>query len=366
MADLADGSVSYDSQVDFQNKDTEKFIEEKFIQIKVKESMDSYINVLEDKIKDLVRKETNKQEYDFLENHCESCKSSNRCIAFLEKEVDFLRSEMLSKNKIIEMLLQDGRSSQTNLTKIHTGSHYQETQKVSQVSHNVNFQTPKNTAKKSNFDSNYKTITQNRFEVLSTGNENNEMDPKSFEIEIDDKNVTKRQIRKGGNQNKKPNKTIVAILGDSIVKDVKGWELSDNKKKVIVKSFSGATTHCMKSHIVPTKEQEPDVIVLHCGTNDLRKTEDVESIASNVIELVLSLKTESNSVIVSGLTPRNDKLREKAAELNILLKSETNSRNIGFVDHSNIDHRHLNRSNLHLNREGSTIFSKNLELAIKN
>jgi len=236
MADMADGSVSYDSQVDFQNKDTEKFIEEKFIQIKVKESMDSYINVLEDKIKDLVRKETNKQEYDteyFLENHCESCKSSNRCIAFLEKEVDFLRSEMLSKNKIIEMLLQDGRSSQTNLTKIHTGSHYQETKKVSQVSHNVNFQTPKNTAKKSNFDSNYKTITQNRFEVLSTGNENNEMDPKSFEIEIDDKNVTKRQIRKGGNQNKKPNKTIVAILGDSIVKDVKGWELSDNNKKAI-------------------------------------------------------------------------------------------------------------------------------------
>ena len=110
-------------------------------------------------------------------------------------------------------------------------------------------------------------------------------------------------------------------MGDSIVKDVKGWELSDNKKKVIVKSFSGATTHCMKSHIVPTKEQEPDVIVLHCGTNDLRKTEDVESIASNVIELEVSLKTESNSVIVSGLTPRNDKLREKAAELNILLKS---------------------------------------------
>jgi len=94
--------------------------------------------------------------------------------------------------------------------------------------------------------------------------------------------------------------------------------------------------------------------------------EKLKTLKVNVIELVLSLKTESNSVIVSGLTPRNDKLREKAAELNILLKSETNSRNIGFVDHSNIDHRHLNRSNLHLNREGSTIFSKNLELAIKN
>ena len=91
-----------------------------------------------------------------------------------------------------------------------------------------------------------------------------------------------------------------------------------------------------------------DVIVLHCGTNDLRKSQSVESIASNVIELVLSLKSNSNSVIVSGLTPRNDQFREKAMDLNEILKSETSSRNIGFVDHSNIDGRyHLNRSNLH-------------------
>jgi len=121
----------------------------------------------------------------------------------------------------------------------------------------------------------------------------------------------------------------------------------------------------MKSHIVPTKEQQPDVIVLRCGTNDLRKTENVESISSiNIMELVLSLGTDSNSVIVSGLTPRNDKFRQKATELRIL-KAETNSRNIGFVDQSNIDHRHLNRSNLHLNRVGSGIFANNLELAIK-
>ena len=39
---------------------------------------------------------------------------------------------------------------------------------------------------------------------------------------------------------------ITVILGDSIIKDVKGWELMDNLNKVVVKSFDGATTSQMK------------------------------------------------------------------------------------------------------------------------
>ena len=39
---------------------------------------------------------------------------------------------------------------------------------------------------------------------------------------------------------------VTVILGDSIIKDVKGWELTDDSNKVVVKSFSGATTSQMK------------------------------------------------------------------------------------------------------------------------
>ena len=35
---------------------------------------------------------------------------------------------------------------------------------------------------------------------------------------------------------------VTAILGDSIVKNVKGWKLSDEKNRVVVKHFSGAKT----------------------------------------------------------------------------------------------------------------------------
>ena len=33
---------------------------------------------------------------------------------------------------------------------------------------------------------------------------------------------------------------VTVIIGDSIVKEVKGWKLSDKKNKVLVKHFSGA------------------------------------------------------------------------------------------------------------------------------
>ena len=45
---------------------------------------------------------------------------------------------------------------------------------------------------------------------------------------------------------------VTVILGRSIVKDVKGWKLSDEKNKVVVKHFSGTKTKGMKSYIIPT------------------------------------------------------------------------------------------------------------------
>ena len=64
---------------------------------------------------------------------------------------------------------------------------------------------------------------------------------------------------------------VTVILGDSIVKEVKGWELSDEKNKVVTKQFSGATTDDMKSYIQPTISNDPECIVLHCGTNNLKQ-----------------------------------------------------------------------------------------------
>ena len=65
-------------------------------------------------------------------------------------------------------------------------------------------------------------------------------------------------------------KTTV-ILGDSIIQNLQGFKLGKEiNQRVVVKSFSGATTQDMKSYIQPTINNAPDRICLHIGTNDLK------------------------------------------------------------------------------------------------
>ena len=156
-------------------------------------------------------------------------------------------------------------------------------------------------------------------------------------------------------QNFKPKRTI-AIVGDSMVKNIYGPSYSDNKSKVFVKSISGAETKCMKSYIIPTVELEHDEIVIHYGTNDLKRQEQSEEIAYEIANLALSIKSKKNEVVVSGITPRKDRFRDKAKETNECLLAICASRNIRFINHGNIDTRtHINRRGLHLTTIGSKI-----------
>ena len=46
----------------------------------------------------------------------------------------------------------------------------------------------------------------------------------------------------------------------------------------------------MKSYTIPTVELEPDAIVIHCSTNDLRRQEQLEEIACEIANLASSIK----------------------------------------------------------------------------
>ena len=69
-------------------------------------------------------------------------------------------------------------------------------------------------------------------------------------------------------------KKNIFILGDSMVKHIYGWEMNkklNNKHKVFVRSFSGAKTTCMRDYIKPClRENSPEHVVLHVGTNNLQ------------------------------------------------------------------------------------------------
>ena len=150
-----------------------------------------------------------------------------------------------------------------------------------------------------------------------------------------------------------------------MIKEIKGYEMTNDDVLVVTKSFSGATVECMEHYVKPTLKKKQDVMIIHCGTNNIRST-DVDTLADNIINLAIKC-ADSTNVIISSLVQRNDSYNEKVKNVNTKLKQICHDMNIGFIDNSNIDPKaHLNRSKLHLNRRGARILEKNLQLACKN
>lgn len=158
------------------------------------------------------------------------------------------------------------------------------------------------------------------------------------------------------------NETVV-VAGDSIIKYVKGWELSNAERKVSVKSFSGATVNDMSDFLKPTVRKQPDKLIIPAGTNDLRHSSPKE-IADEVIKLAENFQKDCShtEVVVSSLIIRSDReeLARKVNETNNILKSGCLKKKLGFLDNGNISRSHLNGRGLHLNREGSALLQANI------
>ena len=175
--------------------------------------------------------------------------------------------------------------------------------------------------------------------------------------------ITNRNNNNENRNNK--NKKNVYILGDSMVKKLNGYLLTKkirHKHLVKVRSYSGAKISCMTDHVKLTlRDMNPDHIVLHAGTNDLRTENTASQIAKATIDLATSLKDDGNTATVSGIVPKLDELNNKANEVNRRLLLMCKERNISFLSHDeSIDpSKHLNKSKLHLNSNGIKVFAEN-------
>ena len=78
-------------------------------------------------------------------------------------------------------------------------------------------------------------------------------------FDIQDKNKCNSRFhrRKGNQRISNTTKKVTVLIGDSIIKDIKGWEITDRKNKIVVRYFLGAKTNDMKSCVVPTIKQNP-------------------------------------------------------------------------------------------------------------
>ena len=165
------------------------------------------------------------------------------------------------------------------------------------------------------------------------------------------------------NQSPSLSKKVTVIAGDSILKHLEGWRLSNSSTRVIVKSFSGATTSDMEDYLKPILRKEPNKIILHAGTNDITHL-TAQRVAEGVLNLGIQVNQDSPSteLVISGILPRTDKpdLMLKVNEANKIVKSFCLENNWAFIDHKSFNSTCLNTRGLHLNRKGTSIIASNI------
>ena len=280
--------------------------------------------------------------------------NNHHIITNLQSEINFLRSELLNKNKIIEMLLinNNGEKSSGN-NPLHLNRDENLRMKHHSQANSNKFELKNSFSLLGNERINDKKIITT---IASQPTCNNTVDL-TDDINADYVNQDENFERK------KRNSRNITILGDSLLKDIKPYKMRQamySKDKVYIKSFPGATTECMRDYVTPSLKFNPDLLIIHTGTNDLRSDKTPTDIVEEIINLVERIKTNDNDVIVSGLLVRDDNLNDKRLQVNALLKLKCVKINVHFLENDNIySSQHLNASGLHLNPKGTIELANN-------
>ena len=124
----------------------------------------------------------------------------------------------------------------------------------------------------------------------------------------------------------------------------------------------------MYDYIKPTQRDfKPEIFILHVGTNDPPLNKSPTKISEDIVTLAESMKTENNKIIVSSIVCRADSFREKVGKVNAHLEEICAEKDIAIITHSNINpKRHLNKSRLHLNDAGISVFVRDFKAFLTN
>ena len=232
-----------------------------------------------------------------------------------EEEIKFLRKEMKNKNEIIKSLLDGPSRTPSKISHPHPLHHFKGFEDFDRPKNNVNikglgeWQTVKprgpSEVLKPSQKNQYPAKQSNRYEILSQyiDAEEEMLDDNSSNGE--ERNATKSfgKLEKAKNEKRQPTgenetqvnngssnnkKRSVVIVGDLIVKHVVGKKLKQSLKHeqyVHVKCFPGAKTSHMTHYIKPHLEQNPDMVILHTGCNDINSDKTPTQIAVEICSL---------------------------------------------------------------------------------
>ena len=192
----------------------------------------------------------------------------------LEVENKFLRNDAVSKQNLIDSLLEHN----SNLRNHQCCRVIQDTQ--------PNVRSGINTDVTDNHSNNrgVNTITNEKTNKQTVSYKKN--DKTTVHKDSDDSNLIKRQ-----SANSSTVKKEVFIIGDSMIKYVNGREVSRNDS-VKVRSHPGATTDDVIDYVQPTVRKKPNLIIVHSETSDIQNNVNTLQKIRKVISSVKEYDTD--------------------------------------------------------------------------
>ena len=123
----------------------------------------------------------------------------------------------------------------------------------------------------------------------------------------------------------------------------------------------------MKHYVKSTREKQPAQIIIHVGTNDLPSNKNSDEVVNEIVEFAISIETNENNVVVSGIVSRKDRFNNKTKEVNENLKDKCEKHNLQLMQHNKINpFCRTNAKGLHLNCYGEKQLTRNFKSRIEN
>ncbi|CAB4027954.1 Hypothetical predicted protein, partial [Paramuricea clavata] len=123
-----------------------------------------------------------------------------------------------------------------------------------------------------------------------------------------DRNNNNNERAQDSRRSPRVGQSRVAILGDSMLKQINARRIQQGMKhKIVVKTFPGAGIKEMNHYVKPTLLTAPNKLILHVGTNDLQRMTPDE-LLTHVQKLGESITRENGNIelVLSEIITRND------------------------------------------------------------
>ena len=165
----------------------------------------------------------------------------------------------------------------------------------------------------SNSSSNNNNNSSSKENNINSSNINSKINTNNINNNSKENNINSNGGDNTNTNKQKQTRKTAFIIGDSMVKKIDGYLLTSSvNHKYIAKVRPFLSAKTMLDYIRPTKRDfNPDVYLLHVGTNDLSTNKSPEQISMDILNLANSLKLDNNTVIVSSIVPRDDGNKKK-------------------------------------------------------